>query len=112
MQKNVQILTDNNNIDIDQVSFSICCLFDSAGKTTFRSRCTECIYGSKDVDNPWFNKECRNKRTNYRRARGKYRRSKSDIDKNLVDQACKKYKNTMILARKEYTKKKQKLPED
>ena len=57
------------------------------------------------VDNPWFNKECINKRTNYRRARGKYRRSKSDIDKTLVDQACKKYKNTMKLARKEYTKK-------
>ena len=95
MQEIVQTLTDNNNIAIDQVGFSICSLFESAGKKTFRSRCTECIYESKDVDNPWFNKECRNKRKNHRRARGKYRRSKSDIDKNLVDQACKKYKNTM-----------------
>ena len=57
VQEIVQTLTDNNNIDIDQVSFSICSLFDSAAKTTFRSRCTECIYESKDVENPWFNKE-------------------------------------------------------
>ena len=88
MQKIVQTLTDNNNIDIDQVSFSIGSLFDSADKKTSRSRCNECKYKSKD--NPWFNKEYRNKRTNYRRERGKYRHSKSDIDKNLVDQACKK----------------------
>ena len=80
VQEIVQTLTDNNNIDIDQVSFSICSLFDSAGKITFRSRCTECIDESKEVDNPWFNKECRNERKNYRRARGKYRRSKLDRD--------------------------------
>ena len=91
MQEIVQTLTDNNNIDIDQVSFSICSLFDSAGKKTFQSRCTECLYELKDVDSPWFNKECRNKIKNYRRARGKYRRSNADIDKNLVDQVCKKY---------------------
>ena len=51
VQEIVQTLTDNNNIDIDQVSFSIYSLFDSAGKKTFRSRCTECKYESKDVDN-------------------------------------------------------------
>ena len=73
VQKIVQTLTDNNNIDIDQVSFSICSLFDSAGKKTFRSTCTECKCKSKD--NPWFNKEYRNKRTNYRRARGKCMRT-------------------------------------
>ena len=38
VQEIVQTLTDNNNIDIDQVSFLICSLFDSAGKTTFRRR--------------------------------------------------------------------------
>ena len=65
---------------------------------------------SKEVDNPWFNEECRNRRKLYCRARGKYRRSKSDIDKYLVDQACKKYKNTMQLARREYTKKTETFP--
>ena len=32
VQDIVQTLIDNNNIDIDQVSISICSLFDSAGK--------------------------------------------------------------------------------
>ena len=61
VQEIVETLIDNNNIDINQVSFSICSLFDSAGKKTFRSRCTECKYESKYVDNPRFNKKCRNK---------------------------------------------------
>ena len=35
VQEIVQTLTDNNNIYIDQVSFSICSLFDSAVKQLF-----------------------------------------------------------------------------
>ena len=78
--------------DLNSVLEQISTVFTNAAKVSFGQYQTQ--YRSKK-DKVWFGEECRKSRSEYIKARTRHKKCPSELNKNLVQEKSKTYKNTM-----------------
>ena len=78
--------------DLNSVLEQISAVFTNAAKVSFGQYQTQ--YRSQN-DKVWFGEECRKSRSEYMKARTRHKKCPSELNKNLVQEKSKTYKNTM-----------------
>ena len=78
--------------DLNSVLEQISTVFTNAAKVSFGQYQTQ--YRSQN-DKVWFGEECRKSRSEYMKARTRHKKCPSELNKNLVQEKSKTYKNTM-----------------
>ena len=78
--------------DLNSVLEQISTVFTNAAKVSFGQYQTQ--YRSQN-DKVWFGEECRKSRSEYIKARTRHKKCPSELNKNLVQEKSKTYKNTM-----------------
>lgn len=78
--------------DLNSVLEQISAVFKNAAEVSFGQY--QMQYRSRN-DKVWFGEECRKTRSDYNKARTKHKKCPSELNKKLVQEKSKTYKNTM-----------------
>ena len=79
---------------IENITNDIALLFKNAINITFPTTASE-VRPTQNNNKPWFGSDCNRARKKYNRAKHKYKVSRTDYNKSMLNKASKQYKNTI-----------------
>ena len=89
MREQDEISQEQIDIDVHKISD----IFNKAAKNTFKQKIPK--YKKDEKNKSWFGKACNEARSGYHTAKKKYKKYPSQMNKNVLHQKSKCYKNTM-----------------